>query len=97
AAISSTLLLITISLMRSPYHVPRSVPVLAGTFALGGTLAIRWLARTLARRRRKNNSRRRKVVVLGAGRTGQNLARQMQLDERMAFEPVALLDDDPGK
>ena len=28
---------------------------------------------------------------------GQNLARQMQLDERMPFEPVALLDDDPGK
>src|SRR4029079_9436351 len=98
-AVSSTLLtllLVTIHLMR-PYHVPRSVPVLAGTFALGGTLAVRWLARTLARRRRENNSRRRKVVVLGAGRTGQNLARQMPLDERMAFEPVALLDDDPGK
>ena len=71
--------------------------MLAGTFALGGMLAVRWLARTLARRHRKNDTRRRKVVVLGAGRTGQNLARQMQLDERMPFEPVALLDDDPGK
>ena len=43
--------------------------------------AVRWLARTLARRHRKNDTRRRKVVVLGAVRTGQNLARQMQLDE----------------
>lgn len=96
AAVSSTLLLVTVSLM-TPYPVPRSVPVLSGTFALGGMLAVRWLGRTLARRHRKNDTRRRKVVVLGAGRTGQNLARQMQLDERMPFEPVALLDDDPGK
>src|SRR6478672_1272055 len=99
AAVSSTLLtllLVSISLMR-PYHVPRSVPVLAGTFALGGTLAVRWLARTWAPRHRKNDTRRRKVVVLGAGSYGQNLARQMQLDEGMPFEPVALLDDDPGK
>ena len=96
AAISSTLLLVTVSLIAS-YPVPRSVPVLSGTFALGGMLAVRWLGRTLARRHRKNDTRRRKVVVLGAGRTGQNLARQMQLDDRMPFEPVALLDDDPGK
>lgn len=96
AVISSTLLLVTVSLMAS-YPVPRSVPVLSGTFALGGMLAVRWLGRTSARRHRKNDTHRRKVVVLGAGRTGQNLARQMQLDDRMPFEPVALLDDDPGK
>jgi FlaA1/EpsC-like NDP-sugar epimerase len=96
AAVSSTLLLVTVSLVE-PYSVPRSVPVLAGMFALGGALAVRWLGRTLARRHRKNDTRRRKVVVLGAGRTGQNLTRQMQLDARMPYEPVALLDDDPGK
>src|ERR1700687_3176681 len=77
AAVSSTLLLVTVSLV-VPYSVPRSVPVLAGMFALGGALAVRWLGRTLARRHRKNDTRRRKVVVLGAGRTGQNLTRQMQ-------------------
>jgi FlaA1/EpsC-like NDP-sugar epimerase len=96
AAVSSTLLLVTVSLMTS-YPVPRSVPVLSGTFALGGMLAVRWLGRTLARQHRKNDTHRRKVVVLGAGRTGQNLTRQMRLDERMPYEPVALLDDDPGK
>ena len=96
AAVSSMLLLATVILMTS-YPVPRSVPVISGIFALGGMLAVRWLARTSARRHRKSDTHRRKVVVLGAGRTGQNLARQMQLDERMPFEPVALLDDDPGK
>jgi FlaA1/EpsC-like NDP-sugar epimerase len=96
AAVSSALLQVTVALVQ-PYSVPRSVPVLAGTFALGGALGVRWLARTLVRRHRKNDARRRKVVVLGAGRTGQNLTRQMQLDERMPYEPVALLDDDPGK
>jgi FlaA1/EpsC-like NDP-sugar epimerase len=96
AAVSSALLLAAVALV-TPYPVPRSVPVLAGAFALGGTLAVRWLARTLARRHLRKDARRRKVVVLGAGRTGQDLARQMQLDETMPYEPVALLDDDPGK
>jgi FlaA1/EpsC-like NDP-sugar epimerase len=94
--VSAALLQVTVALVE-PYSVPRSVPVLAGTFALGGMLGVRWLGRTLARQHRKNDTRRRKVVVLGAGSYGQNLARQMQLDERMPFEPVALLDDDPGK
>src|SRR6478609_3668137 len=96
AVVSAALLQVTVALVE-PYSVPRSVPVLAGTFALGGMLGVRWLGRTLARQHRKNDTRRRKVVVLGAGSYGQNLARQMQLDERMPFEPVALLDDDPGK
>jgi FlaA1/EpsC-like NDP-sugar epimerase len=96
AAVSAALLQVTVELVE-PYSVPRSVPVLAGTFALGGALGVRWLARALVRRRRNNGAQRRKVVVLGAGRTGQNLTRQMKLDERMPYEPVALLDDDPLK
>jgi FlaA1/EpsC-like NDP-sugar epimerase len=96
AAFSSALLLAGLGLV-TPHPVPRSVPVLAGAFALGGMLAVRWLARTLARRHLRKDARRRKVVVLGAGRTGQDLARQMRLDETMPYEPVALLDDDPAK
>ena len=96
AAVSSALLLPIVALIK-PHPVPRSVPVLAGAFALGGMLAVRWLGRTLARRHRRKEAHRRKVVILGAGRIGQNLARQMQLDERVPYEPVALLDDNPGK
>ncbi|MUL46252.1 polysaccharide biosynthesis protein [Mycobacterium sp. CBMA293] len=96
AGVSSALLLVFVSLA-APHPVPRGVPVLSAAFTLGGMLAARWLGRTLAGRQRKNAADRRKVVILGAGRIGQNLARQMQLDERMPFEPVALLDDDPAK
>ena len=96
AAVSTTLLLATVGLS-NPYPVPRSVPVLAGAFALGGTLAVRWLGRTFANRLRRRDAHRRKVVVLGAGRIGQSLARQMERDERMPYRPVALLDDDPAK
>jgi FlaA1/EpsC-like NDP-sugar epimerase len=96
AAVSSVVLLVPVFTMTSN-PVPRSVPVLAGTFALGGMLAVRWLARTFRRRFRRNDATRRKVVVLGAGRTGQNLVRQMQMDDRFPYEPVALLDDDPGR
>jgi len=96
AAVSSALLLATVGLIQ-PHPVPRSVPVLAGAFALGGTLAVRWLARTLANRHRRKEAPGRKVVVLGAGRIGQSLARQMERDERVPYRLVALLDDDPAK
>ncbi|MGE2714605.1 polysaccharide biosynthesis protein [Mycolicibacterium litorale] len=96
AAIAAVLLLVTV-LVTVPSPVPRSVPVSAALFALGGILGARWIARSLARRNRRSVVRGRKVVVLGAGWTGQNLVRQMQLDETMPYEPVALLDDDPYK
>jgi FlaA1/EpsC-like NDP-sugar epimerase len=96
AAASSTLLLVTVTLLTS-YVVPRSVPLLSGTFALGGVLAVRWFGRALLRRHRKSDTWRRKVVILGAGSYGQHLARQMQLDDTMPFVPVALLDDDRSK
>src|SRR6478609_9205336 len=85
AAVSSTLLtlLLPIVALIRPHPVPRSVPVLAGAFALGGILAVRWLGRTFANRHRRTDAHRRKVVILGAGRIGQNLTRQMQLDERV--------------
>jgi FlaA1/EpsC-like NDP-sugar epimerase len=97
AALAASALLQVTTLLTVPSPVPRSVPVLAGVFALGGTLGVRWIARLLAHRHRKTLLRRRRVVVLGAGQTGQNLVRQMQLDERMPYQPVALLDDDPYK
>jgi FlaA1/EpsC-like NDP-sugar epimerase len=96
AAVSTTLLLATIGFIK-PYPVPRSVPVLAGAFALGGMLAVRWLGRILARRHRIHGAGCRKVVVWGAGRTGQCLVRRMELDERVQYRAVALLDDDPRK
>jgi FlaA1/EpsC-like NDP-sugar epimerase len=83
-------------LLAGPDAVPRSVPVLAGIVALCGTLAIRWVERSRSRRRGVDVDRR-KVVILGAGRTGQNLTRQMQFDDRVPFQPVALIDDDLGK
>src|SRR6476661_7445925 len=40
AVVSAALLQVTVALVE-PYSVPRSAPVLAGTFALGGMLAVR--------------------------------------------------------
>lgn len=95
-AVSSVALEATV-LLAGPAAVPRSVPVLAGIIALCGTLAIRCVARSRTRRHGGRDVQRRKVVILGAGRTGQNLTRQMQFDDRVPFRPVALIDDDLGK
>jgi FlaA1/EpsC-like NDP-sugar epimerase len=96
-ALASTTVLLGTIVFIGPNAVPRSVPVLAGAFALGGILAVRWLGRTLARRHRVEGADYRKVVVLGAGRTGQCLVRRMELDDRVPYRAVALLDDDPRK
>src|SRR5689334_16918551 len=57
AAVSVALLQVSVELVE-PYAVPRSVPVLAGMFALGGALGVRWMARDFLRRHRNNVAQR---------------------------------------
>lgn len=96
AAVSAAILFVPVAFWDSR-PVPRSVPLLAGAFALGGVLAVRWFGRVRARRRETPAVPCRRVVVYGAGRTGQSLVRRMEFDDRMPYRAVALIDDDPAK
>jgi FlaA1/EpsC-like NDP-sugar epimerase len=96
AAVSAGILFVPVLVWESR-PVPRSVPLLAGAFALGGVLALRWFGRVRARHHDPSITPCQKVVVYGAGRTGQSLVRRLEFDDRLRYRPVALLDDDPAK
>jgi FlaA1/EpsC-like NDP-sugar epimerase len=90
-------------LIANPILVPKSVPIIAGAFALVGMLALRLLVRSWKNRRgypggdADDSGARARVVVFGAGEGGRVLVRAMVRDRNHHYHPVALLDDDPLK
>lgn len=77
--------------------VPRSTPIVTGAFTILGALVLR----SLVRRKRlfgagvtKDAER---ALVFGAGDGGLQLVRQLRRSEVSQFNPVGILDDDPGK
>lgn len=77
--------------------IPRSTPIVTGAFSILAALVLR----SLVRRKRlfgagaaKNAER---ALVFGAGDGGLQLVRQLRRSEVSQFNPVGILDDDPGK
>jgi FlaA1/EpsC-like NDP-sugar epimerase len=85
------------ALVAYPAVVPRSIPLVAGAFALGGMFATRFLVRSWRNRRIAAGVHERRVIVFGAGDAGQRLVRSMLRVAQSGFFPVALLDDDRTK
>lgn len=77
--------------------IPRTVPIMAGVFAIAGMLAWRFMVRSQRNRRAIARPQNRSVVVFGAGEAGRQLVRSMMRDPESGFTPVALLDDDRSK
>ena len=90
-------------LIANPILVPKSVPIIAGAFALVGMLALRLLVRSWKNRRgypggdADYSGERSRVVVFGAGEGGRVLVRAMVRDRNHHYHPVALLDDEIGR
>ncbi len=76
--------------------IPRSVFVLDGlllVLLLGGPrLVYRWV-----KDRHLYGTTGRKVLIVGAGRAGEMLVRDLLRDPERSYQPVAFVDDDPGK
>lgn len=94
--------LVTAALVSAPpvlvgAPVPVESAVVAGALALVLHLTARWVFRRLAERGLRPGRRRaRRTVVLGAGFAGSQAIRLMREDPGSAFQPVAVLDDDPA-
>jgi FlaA1/EpsC-like NDP-sugar epimerase len=72
--------------------------VVAGGLALVSTVGLRWVLRRRGERRAgRPSDGAAKVLVFGAGEGGVEAIAAMLRDTKRAFEPVALLDDDPAK
>ena len=85
------------ALLADPIVVPRSVPIVAGSLALGAMFAARFLVRTWTSRRALLGNHERRVIIFGAGDAGRRLARSMMRDKDSGYHPVAFLDDDKAK
>ena len=86
-------------------NVPRSVFILDGillALLLGGPRFIyRWSKDRHIYRRAQDNRRyvqdKKNALIVGAGKAGEMLARDLLRDFSSAYQPVAFVDDDPGK
>ena len=85
-----------LTLIVEPVGIPRSVPIIAGAFALGIMMSGR-VALRLFRMRFVGTDIGTRVLIYGAGHTGEHIVRLMLSDPEKAFHPVGVLDDDPEK
>lgn len=76
--------------------LPLSVVLMAGTLILPGMAMVKMRTRVLARVPWASSGTRR-LLIVGADRTGQLLARELQNDPSSEYQPVGFLDDDPLK
>lgn len=81
--------------LTQPIGVPRSLPAISGTIALGIMLTGRVSLRLY--RMKVFGSKGARTIIYGAGHTGEYLVRLMISDPAQTFHPVGILDDDPDK
>ncbi|HMO95597.1 MAG TPA: polysaccharide biosynthesis protein, partial [Tepidiformaceae bacterium] len=74
--------------------LPLSVILMAGGIAFPGMALVKMRTRLLVRMPWIPNGSRR-LLIVGAGHTGQLLARELQNNPELNYQPVGFIDDDP--
>lgn len=75
--------------------IPLAIVVLGPVVATLLTGTSRFRSRLFAWQRRDRSDSGQRLVVVGAGRTGVNLVRDLLSNPRLGARPVAMVDDDP--
>jgi len=78
------------ALISHPILVPRSIPVMAGTLAMTGMFAARFIIRAWTTRRAAGKNREQRVIIFGAGEAGRRLLRSIVRDEGRSHSPLSL-------
>ncbi|WP_322819026.1 nucleoside-diphosphate sugar epimerase/dehydratase [Tepidiforma sp.] len=89
-----TLLLFSINLWLEERLLPLSVILITGALAFPGMAVVKMRTRLLVRLPWANTGERR-LLIVGAGHTGQLLARELQANPNLPYQPVGYIDDDP--
>ena len=77
--------------------VPRTVLFFFLTLSFIFTGALRFAPRIFLKLQSSFASNKKRVAVIGAGKAGEMIIRQMKNDPSLGFYPVALIDDSPKK
>ena len=88
--------LILLFLWTRLYHIPRSVPLFYSMLLVGLLSGPRFLYRWL-KDFHFSPGRGERVLIVGAGRAGEMLARDLLRDPEHAYTPVGFVDDDRAK
>jgi FlaA1/EpsC-like NDP-sugar epimerase len=76
--------------------LPLSVILIAGALVFPGMAMVKMRSRLLMRMPWAASASRR-LLIVGAGHTGQLLARELQNTPELNYQPIGFLDDDPRK
>ena len=81
-----------------PHLVPLGAALAGGAYQLIGALSLRYGRRLFAEAQDRRPRRgERRVLIFGAGDAGSAITKALQAADDSDLQPVALLDDDPGK
>ena len=77
--------------------LPRSAVFIGAILALAGLGAVRFQSRLFAFRRRSGERAPARTLIVGAGRAGSMIVRDLLANPGAGIEPVGFVDDDPRK
>lgn len=94
---SSVLMLFLLDGVMRIYTIPRSIFVIYWVFTILLLGAIRMVSRTILEIQGITSGRNKRILIVGAGRSGESLIRQILADPKLQYEVIGLIDDDPNK
>jgi len=92
----ATLLIFGVNFWVNERDLPLSVILIAGELIFPGMAFVKMRSRLLLRLPRAAQASQR-LLIIGAGHTGQALARELQNSPGLNYQPIGYLDDDPRK
>ncbi len=96
-ALGATILLFGLNAMLPERDIPLSVVVVGGTFTFLGFSGVRIWGRIWETGLIKRTGTGTRVLIVGAGNTGQLVAREFLHNRSWSYVPVLFVDDDPRK
>jgi len=95
-ALSSTLLFTVIVFVVAMKGYPRSVVPIDMVLSIMLVGGARFGVRAYTERARGDDSQK-KTLIIGAGRAGSAIARELRLNPALGYDPLGFVDDNPGK
>lgn len=95
--LASTLLFTLIVFLVAVKGYPRSVVPIDMVLSIMLVGGARFGVRAYTERAKKEDGTQKKTLIIGAGRAGSAIARELRLDPALGYYPLGFVDDNPGK